>query len=122
MNTKRRTFSVSAETDSGEVLLTFNFSRKSQQAILFDCGAKKETLEFAYALSEGVADFGKRPTGSELDLVERSIADHFLKNELVLPVLTAEELKELSENLEPQLLKSIQEQIKAKAFPDVAKN
>jgi hypothetical protein len=122
MKSQRKTFSVSVETDSGDVDLSFNYSRKSQQAILFDCGAKKETLAFAFALSEGTADFAKRPSGVELDLVEQAIGNHFLRNELMSPQLSADEREELIKDLDPVILRQIYNQIKAKAFEDVSKN
>lgn len=122
MQTRRKTFSVPVETDTGDVVLEFNFSRKSQQAILFNCGAKKDTLAFAFALSEGKADFSKAPSSTEIELVEQALGKHFLRNELVSPMLSPEEIEELIENLDPSTLRYINSRIKELAFPDVAKN
>lgn len=119
INTQRKTFTVTAETDEGPVELAFRYSKKSRQSILFDCGASEKTLRFAFDLADGKADFKNKPSGNELDKIESAVGEHFVRNEMVSPELTKEQANELLEKIDPCLKRDIFSQIQAKAFPDV---
>lgn len=124
MSVKRRTFTVEVEIDDSThevVALEFQYSKKSQQAILFDAKIDDKTLKFVLELSEGKADLSKRPSTTELQKVECAIGNHFILNELISPNLEKDQAQQLIQELDPSLLRLIYAGIKDQAFPE-AKN
>lgn len=125
IGTRRQEFTVTLETDDGPVELTFNYPKKSLQAIMLDSGAGTDAIRFLLAAGDGFANVEPPKNGEDIDVAIQSAGVHCLLNELVTPELTKPQRKELLEKMAPHLLESLSEQVQVAIqgnLADAAKN
>ena len=125
IGTRRQEFTVTLETDDGPVELVFTHPKKSLQAIMLDCPAKTDAIQFMMAAGDGFAGVEPPKDGDDIDIVLRSAGVYCLLNELVTPELTKPQRQELVDKMAPHLSQSLSEQVQsaiAKNIEDAAKN